>query len=438
MRISILGLGYVGVVSGACLARLGHEVLGVDINQDKIRLLNEGVSPIVEEGIAELIREGAENGRLRASDDTEYAILNTDLSMVSVGTPSAPNGSLHFDYVEAVTQQMGAALRKKEGPHAIAYRSTMLPGVMEERVIPMLEEHSGRKCGVDLHVCFNPEFLREGSSVSDFENPPYTIAGSNDPRAMDILEEVYAPIDAAFLRTSFGVAESVKYLANIYHALKICFANEAGRLLSHLGVDSRDAAAVFCEDTVLNVSKAYLRPGFAFGGSCLPKDLRSFLFLAKDNDLDLPMLRGVMESNVVQIEKAYDLVAKHGRGKVAFFGLSFKPGTDDLRESPFVRLAEMLIGKGFELKIFDPCVEAARLTGSNKAYIEREIPHFEQMMQADPAAALDGADVILLGHARKEDQEAILQHAGKLPLVDLQGSKKIQEAWGDTYHGIAW
>ncbi len=438
MRISIFGMGYVGLVSGACLARLGHDVLGVDVTPEKIDMINGAVSPIVEEGISELVRDMVAAGRLRATIDHAAAIDATDISLISVGTPSARNGALSLDGLEAVTATIGDELRRKGGHHTIVYRSTMLPGTMEDRLIPLLESHAGSAAGDGFEVCFNPEFLREGTSIRDFETPPYTVVGAATERCFEVMEEIYGGVEAPFIRTDYSTAESVKYLCNIYHTVKISFANEAGAVLGSLGIDSRKAVDIFCMDTSLNISDAYLRPGFAFGGSCLPKDLRAFLSLARRNDVDLPMLSNVLDSNQRHIDRAFDLVAGYGRRQVALFGLSFKRGTDDMRESPFVSLAERLIGKGFDLRIYDPNVQSARLIGANKAFIEHEIPHFESMLRPDVPSTLAGSEIIVLGHADDSAIDGILAHDPAVPIIDLQGVARIEAAGRDNYHGICW
>jgi GDP-mannose 6-dehydrogenase len=431
-------MGYVGVVSGACLAREGHHVLGVDINPQKIEFLRTGVSPIVEVGIAELIREVVDAGRLEATTDPEEAIERSDVTCVCVGTPSAPNGSLSLKAMDAVTRQIGAALRAKRGEHTVVYRSTILPGTTNDRLLPALEEAAGRRVGEGLHVAYNPEFLREGCSIHDFDHPPMTVVGSETEEGYARMEEMYAALEAEFVRTSIRVAESVKYLCNIYHALKIVFANEAGVVLREAGVDARDALEIFCKDRILNISEAYLKPGYAFGGSCLPKDMRAFFHLAKSRDLDLPMLSGVMPSNQQHIEHAYRLIAQHGRRRLALFGLAFKGGTDDLRESPIVTLAERLIGKGYELKIYDPNVNTSRLIGANKAYIEKEIPHLDRLLQGTPAATLEGAEAVVLANLEPTGIDALLAAPPQVPVIDLQGIREIARLPGLDYTGICW
>lgn len=439
MKVSIFGLGYVGAVSGACLARAGHTVLGVDTNPHKVKMLAEGVSPVIEEGIVDLVSDMAKSGRMRATTDAAEAVSQTDVSLVSVGTPSAANGSLSLTAVESVTRDIGAALRKKSGPHTVIYRSTMLPGTTEEKLLPILSEASGRKRGNGLDVVYNPEFLREGTSIKDFEQPPYTIAGGESETALKAVEEMYRTINAPFVKTTWRVAESVKYMSNVYHALKISFANEVGALLNAAGVDARAAAEIFCMDTTLNISRAYLRPGYAFGGSCLPKDLRAMLALAKTNDVDLPMLSHVLDSNRRHVERAFGMITAAGRRRIALFGLAFKGGTDDLRESPLVTLAEMLIGKGYELKVYDPFVHAAQLIGSNRDFIEHEIPHFERLMQPDAKSVLEDAETIVIGHVQSADVPAILAVDPSVPVIDLQGVRRIEDARrGANYRGICW
>ncbi|MBL29614.1 MAG: GDP-mannose dehydrogenase [Rhodospirillaceae bacterium] len=438
MKISIFGMGYVGVVSGACLASLGHEVVGVDVSEKKIELLNAGKSPIVEEQIEDLVAKAVAEGRLRATTDAMAAVAETDVSFISVGTPSAPNGALSLAAVDAVVVHIARAIAAKTGPHTVIVRSTVVPGTTEDRIMPALVEHSGRQIGEGLELGFNPEFLREGSSVKDFYKPPYTIIGSVGEGAYKVVEQIYEGVDGPMVKTNCVVAESVKYLSNIYHAVKITFANEVGSLLKSFGVDGREAMAIFCQDKTLNISPAYLRPGYAFGGSCLPKDLRAFLSLARGQDIDLPFLGNVLASNERHIERAFDMIARQGRGRVAMFGLSFKPGTDDLRESPLVALAEKLVGKGYDLEIFDENVEYSRLMGANLEFINREIPHLQRLLRKDPAAMVANADTIVVGHAGADEVGAILAGGAGKTVVDLQGVAKLQESKDFTYEGICW
>ena len=438
MRVSIFGMGYVGAVSAACFAKLGHDVVGVDVDPRKLDMLRSGTSPIVEDDIDDLVRQGVESGRLRVSGDTAQAVAETDISLISVGTPSARSGAPSLNAIDAVSRDIGLALRDKATPHVVVARSTIPPGTTEEHIAPALVEHSGRALGDGLDVCFNPEFLREGRSVRDFHEPPFTIIGADTDAAFEAVEALYKGVDAPVVRTNFRIAESVKYLCNVYHALKIAFANEAGSLLKSLGMDGREAMEIFCRDTELNISPAYLRPGYAFGGSCLPKDLRGLLAFAREAELQLPLLSQVLSSNDAHIDRAFDMVTRRGRRKVALFGLAFKPGTDDLRESPLVTLAERLIGKGYQLAIHDPHVEASRLMGANRDFIDREIPHFEQMLVADPARALDGAGTIVVGHADRSAVAAIVSaHAGRT-IVDLQGVGELEALDGADYEGVCW
>jgi len=438
MRISIFGMGYVGVVSGTCLAQLGHDVVGVDINPAKVGLLMEGRSPIVEKDLGGLLSQAVRSGKLRATTDAAEAVLNSDISFIAVGTPSGPDGSACMAAIDTVVEQIGLALRQKTSPHMVVMRSTVPPGTCQERLAKALERHSGRVIGPDLQVCSNPEFLREGSAIQDFHRPPFTLIGADDEAAFALLASVYDGVDAPVTRAEVRIAESVKYLSNVFHALKITFANEAGIALKALGVDGREALKIFCNDTILNVSAAYLRPGFAFGGSCLPKDLRGFLALARSTGTELPMLNHIIDSNERHIDRAFEMATRLGRKKIALFGLAFKPGTDDLRESPLVGLAERLIGKGYELAIFDRDVELARLLGSNREFIDHEIPHLEKLMAGDPASALAGADVVVIGHVGKAEVDALRNAANCRLIVDLQGVAELAALDGVEYEGICW
>lgn len=438
MRISIFGIGYVGAVSSACLADLGHDVIGVDVTAEKVAMLARGQSPIVEAEIDDLIAAGVKSGRLSATQDVAGAVAQTDVSFISVGTPSAPNGSVSMKAVDEVVQTIARAVAAKSTPHTIVMRSTVPPGTAEDRVIPVLERESGRRLGQGLSYYSNPEFLRESTSVRDFHNPPFTLIGAPAGDDAAIVREIYAPISAPVHVTPYRVAESVKYLSNVYHAVKLAFANEAGAVLAAHGVDSREAFRLFCEDRVLNVSAAYLKPGFAFGGSCLPKDIRSFLSLADSKDVPAPFLKQVLPSNQSIIERTYEAIARHGRQPVALFGLAFKQGTDDLRESPFVLLAERLIGKGHELRIFDRSVEVARLMGSNRSYIDREIPHLERLMVASPAEALEGCRIAVVGHIGKDERPALLKALTNQAVIDLAGVQELKSHTGIVYQGLCW
>jgi GDP-mannose 6-dehydrogenase len=438
MRISIFGIGYVGVVCCGCLAEWGHEIVGVDISAEKIAMLAAGRSPIVEEMVDSLIADAVKQGRLTATDDVAAAVTSTEISFICVGTPSAADGSVALGAAENVVRAIGSAIRTKPGPHVVVMRSTVPPGTAEDRMIPLLEQFSGRRLGDDLYYYSNPEFLREGSSVRDFRHPAFTLIGTPQGDDAPVLRAIYAAIDAPIRTAPIRVAESVKHISNVFHAVKLTFANEAGAILAAHGVDARAALRLLCEDRVLNISTAYLRPGFAFGGSCLPKDVRSFVALADQRSLAAPMLRNLLPANRAIIDLAYEAVARHGRQSVALFGLAFKQGTDDLRESPFVQLAEKLLGKGYDLRIYDRSVQIATLTGSNRAYIEREIPHLERLMVDSPEAALSGIKIAVIGHIAPEDRDALLASLGGQMVIDLVGLAELRSHPGIAYEGLCW
>jgi len=438
MQVVVVGLGYVGSVCSACLSNRGHSVVGVDTSSFKVDCIQRGMSPIVEKDLGELIAAAREKGLLRATADLEDAVLNSEISLISVATPSNPNYTPNLGAVDAVVRNIGHALRKKSGPHVIVLRSTVPPGTTEARILPILLEASGREIGEGLSLVFNPEFLREGSSVKDFHQPPQTVVGSLDEAGYLAMEKMYAGLPGAFVRTSTKVAESVKYLCNVFHALKIVFANEAGSVLKAFGMDGREVMKIFCQDTQLNISAAYMRPGFAFGGSCLPKEVKGFITLARDHDIQIPALGALIDSNEMHIKRAYELIARDGRKRVAFFGLAFKPGTDDMRDSPLVALAERLLGKGFELSIFDDFVKVSRLLGKNKEFIEREIPHLERLLSDDAEAVLHDAEVIVIGHAGAEVRRVIAQRAAGRRIVDLSGYADLRDSGAAEYEGICW
>ena len=438
MRISVFGLGYVGAVSSGCLAGAGHRVIGVDLSPDKIAMLNRGASPIVEAEIGELIASAAADGRLTATDDVAAAIAATDISLIAVGTPSAADGSVDFRAIDGVTAGIAAAIAAKSGPHTVVMRSTVPPGTAEERVIPALQASSGRTLGQGLFYYSNPEFLREGTAVRDFNAPPFTLIGAPGGDEAPMLRAVYETVPAPVHVVPYRVAESVKYLCNAYHAVKIAFANEAGGVLAGYGVDAQAAFRLFCEDRVLNISPAYLRPGFAFGGSCLPKDVRSFLSLAGKRSISTPFMSALLPANEAVIDRAFDAIMRRGRQPVSLFGLAFKPGTDDLRESPFVILAERLIGKGFPVRIFDRSVNVANLLGSNRAYVEQEIPHLEQLMVASPEAALQGTRLAVVGHIGREDRPALLAALDGHTVLDLAGIDALKSHAAIDYQGFCW
>lgn len=438
MKVSIFGLGYVGAVSAGCLADLGHQIFGVDINRRKCELINSGQSPVTEERIDDLIRVAVANGALIATTDTARAVAETDISLISVGTPPNANGSPALEALEIVIRQIGEAMRAKGDGHVIVLRSTVPPGTTEDLVVPMLEQASGKKLGTGFHVAFNPEFLREGSSVKDFYKPPFTVIGSPTEEGYQAIEQLYATITAPVIRTNTRVAESVKCLSNAYHAVKITFANEVGAILKSMGIDSREVMSIFCQDRDLNISAAYLKPGFAFGGSCLPKDLSALVSFARSNDIDVPFLGNVMKANDAHIERTLDMVMRHRLRRVALFGLAFKHGTDDLRASPLVTLTERLIGKGYQMTICDEFVEESRLMGKNREFIDQEIPHFERLLQSDPAAALADAEIIVIGHVGPRGIEAIAQHHNGRPIIDLAGVSAVRTLPGVNYEGICW
>ncbi len=437
MKVSVFGLGYVGAVSCACLADRGHDVIGVDIHPAKVDMVLRGESPVVEEGIEELMAAGVAAGRLRATLDLELAIAQSEVSLISVATPSNADYTPDLTAVDKVITAIGRAIAKKAGHHTIVLRSTVPPGTTEERIQPLLEAAAGRKVGDRLSLVFNPEFLREGSSVQDFYQPPQTVIGSLDEAGYVVMEQMYAGLPGLFVRTTCRVAESVKYLCNVFHALKIVFANESGSVLKACGLDAREVLKIFCQDTQLNISAAYMRPGFAFGGSCLPKEVKGFITLAQMHNVAIPAMAGLLSSNGAHIDRAYDLIARDGRKKVALFGLAFKPGTDDMRDSPLVALAEKLMGKGFELKIYDSSVKLSRLLGKNREFIEREIPHLDRLLRDQPEAALNSAEVIVIGHADAAARLAIVAAADGRRIVDLAGYADLQKA-SVKYEGICW
>ena len=439
MKVSIFGLGYVGAVSAGCLARSGHRIVGVDPVEAKVSHINAGESPIIEEGIHELISEVVSAGMLRATTNSDEAVAETDVSIVCVGTPSAPNGKLDLSYLAAVSQDIGSALTKKKTEHLIIIRSTVLPGTVESLVLPVLETATGRKHGDGYRVVYNPEFLREGTSIKDFFGPPLTLIGTVDSEPVDQVRELYRDIDAPFHAVPARVAEMMKYTCNAFHALKISFANEVGQMAKHLGADSHMVMDLLCKDTKLNISRAYLKPGFAFGGSCLPKDLRALNYKAKELDVQLPMLASILPSNTRIVDEAVSLVRKTGARRVGLLGLSFKPGTDDLRESPLLTLAERLLGKGYELQINDPLVRLDHLVGANKTYLLREIPHISRLLVPDLAAVLDHAEVIIIGNSAPEFQplREFAFREGQ-SVVDLSGLLKETLPSSVPYYGISW
>ena len=437
MRISVFGLGYVGAVSAACLAAEGHDVIGVDVNPTKVALINEGRSPIVEEGIAEMTSRVVADGRLRATVDTQEAVSSSDISLVCVGTPSNDNGSLKLDYVERVSEQIGSAISEKSDRHLVVMRSTMLPGTIETLVKPALERTSGKTAGIDFDLCVNPEFLREGSSIKDFYAPPFTLIGADQPEAAERLAEMYRNIDAPLHLTSVKAAEMVKYACNCFHGLKVAFANEIGNICKESGIDSHEVMEVFVKDTKLNLSPYYLKPGFAFGGSCLPKDLRALTYKARQLDVPVPVLEATLESNLLQIERAVNMIVKTGKKKIGFLGFAFKAGTDDLRESPVVAVIERMIGKGYDVRLYDREVSLARLVGANKQYIEQEIPHVSRLMAETVAEVVEHSEVIVIGNKSEEFRPVARAADDGHVVIDLV--RILDESISsDCYRGICW
>jgi len=436
-RISIFGLGYVGLVSACCLAKEGHSVLGVEPNETKVELINGGKSPIVEEGVEQLIREAVADGRLRAIADPEEAILQTELSMICVGTPSKTNGGLDLKYVHQVSEQIGDALRKKADFHVVVYRCTMLPGSMRNVAIPVIEERSGKKAGVDFGVCINPEFLREGTAVHDYYHPPKIVIGRTDERSGRMVAALYAGLDAPTICTDVETASMVKYADNAWHAVKICFANEIGNLCKSFGIDGHEVMDIFCKDQKLNLSRYYLRPGFAFGGSCLPKDVRALVHSGRELDLELPLLNAVLPSNKAQIERGFQMITSKGNKKVGVLGFSFKAGTDDLRESPIVELIERLLGKGYEIRIYDRSVNPAKLMGANRDYILNHIPHIARLMTEKVEHVLEFAQTIVIGNDAVEFNGIVEKLRKGQVMVDL-ARVTDHRSEGGRYDGICW
>ena len=439
LSISVFGLGYVGSVSAACFASMGHRVIGVDVNSAKVEMMESGRSPIIEASMNELVTEGHRAGNIHATIDSTAAVLNSDVSFVCVGTPSLRNGKLDLRHIEKVAREIGAGLRQKKSGHVVVLRSTVLPGTTESIVLPILEQACGRRAGTDFTVAYNPEFMREGSAVADFLQPPYTILGTEDPSHLGSLRELYKQTPGKVFETSIPVAEMVKYLSNAFHAVKVTFANEVGTLCKHLGVDAQAVTEIFTFDTRLNISSAYLSPGFAFGGSCLPKDVRALTYKAKELDLNLPMLESLLPSNSEHVERAVEAVMRTNKRKIAQLGLSFKAGTDDLRESPQVQLVKRLLGEGCEMKIWDPDVSLGRLAGSNRQYIEEVIPHIGSLLSADLAEVLTWGEVVIIGNKSAKKGTLASQLRPDQIVIDLVNLDKALRPNGtSSYEGICW
>jgi GDP-mannose 6-dehydrogenase len=438
MRISIFGLGYVGCVSAACLARDGQIVIGVDINPLKVELVGSGGSPIIEPGLDTLVREVVQSGRLRVSLDTKAAVQDSDISMICVGTPSNGNGSLNLRYIENVCAEIGMALAAENSYHIVVVRSTVLPGTVRERLIPLLEHYSGRRAGPDFGVCMCPEFLREGSAIEDYDHPSQIVIGEFDERSGDAVQQLFAAVEAPIVRTTIENAEMVKYVSNAFHAVKVAFANEIGNLCKTLGSDGQQVMEIFCQDRRLNISPAYLKPGFAFGGSCLPKDLRALVYRAKERDLDCALLNAVLHSNQRQIQRGIELVENTGRKKIGVLGLSFKAGTDDVRESPLVPLVETLVGRGYQVSVYDEQVNPERLIGANKSFLERELPHIASLMRSSIAEVVEQAEVVVVSNSSAAFQAVPQLIREDQVLIDLVGIAGARSDIRGIYEGICW
>jgi GDP-mannose 6-dehydrogenase len=438
VRVSVFGLGYVGCVSAASFAGDGHQVVGVDVNTDKVASINAGCSPIVEPGLEDLLGESVAEGRLRATTDTADAIRSTDVSLLCVGTPSRKNGSLDLQYLERVSEEVGRSLRDKPDYHVVVVRSTVLPGTTHGVVIPALERESGKKYGDGFGVSVNPEFLREGTALKDFRKPPLTLVGHNHAADASGTIALYQAIDAPLVSTSIRVAEMMKYTSNTWHALKVVFANEIGNLCKKLEVDSHEVMEIFCRDEKLNLSPYYLKPGFAFGGSCLPKDVRALQYRAKEMDVELPLISQILPSNRAQIQQALDQVLDTGKKHVGLLGFSFKAGTDDLRESPIVILAEALLGKGVALKIYDKNVSMAKLVGANKDYINTQIPHLSSLLCNTVDEVIQGSEVIVVGNQAPEFARAVSDCTEDQIVIDLVRLPIYGSLIKADYRGICW
>jgi len=438
MNISIFGMGYVGAVSMACLARDGHRVIGVDIDPYKLDLIRSGKSPIVEERIQELMADVVASGKITVTHDVTAAVHDSDISFVCVGTPSASNGSQDQRAVLKIARQFAEALKHKHGRHVFVFRSTVVPGTVEDLLVPLIEQDSGKRCNVEFDVCFQPEFLREGTSIQDYDKPPFTIVGTDSDYARKKLHELFGHLPCEFQVTSIRSAEMIKYCCNNFHTVKITFANEVARLCAALKVDPFEVMALVCQDKHLNISAAYLKPGYAFGGSCLPKDLRATLYMAKQYDLNLPMLASLLPSNQAHIDHAFEKVMSTGQRKVAMIGLAFKSGTDDLRESPLVSLAERLLGKGMDLVIYDGEVSLSRLLGANKRYIDEHIPHLGELLRPSLPKVVTHGDILILGSSDPlvhAELKTLLQPHHRL--IDLALMEDVT-GLPCVYEGLCW
>jgi GDP-mannose 6-dehydrogenase len=437
MKISVLGLGYVGAVSAGCLAHDGHEVIGVDPERTKVDLINSGRSPIIEKDIGGIIAEQVAAGRLRASTDIGSAVRHTDLVLVCVGTPSQPNGGIDLKYVRRVCEQIGTTLKHHHGAPVIVMRSTMLPGTMRDVVIPLLEKNSNKRAGEEFGVCVNPEFLREGTAVHDYFHPPKTVIGEMNRASGDLLAALYAKMPGPMIRTDIQTAEMVKYADNVWHALKVGFANEIGNICKAVAVDAHRVMEIFCEDRKLNLSPYYLKPGFAFGGSCLPKDVRALLYKAKTLDVSVPILSAILPSNEQQITRGVQAVIEKGNKQVGILGFSFKAGTDDLRESPMVELVERLLGKGYDLKIYDRNVSLAAIHGANRDFILNRIPHISRLMVDSIDEVLAHGRTLVIGNAAPEFADVPKRVADGQTIIDFVRVCDSRTVHG-VYEGLCW
>lgn len=435
MRISIFGMGYVGCVGSACCAKLGHHVIGVDVSEHKVELINSGRPTIIEKDIEELVRKAHEEGALEATTDVDYAVKNSEISFIAVGTPSSKEGHLNLNYIYRVAEQIGAAIRDKDDFHIVAIRSTVLPGT-NQRIGEIIEEISGRKRDEAFTVVSNPEFLREGTAVHDYLNPPLTLVGADNELAVEKMRELYRDIPGEFIATDIKVAEMMKYINNTYHALKIVFGNEVGNICKALDVDSHKVMEIFCKDKQLNISPYYFKPGFAYGGSCLPKDSKALRTLARDYYVDVPVINAIEESNEIQKRNAVNLIMEKGKRKVGILGLSFKAGTDDLRCSPIVDVVESLLGKGFELRIYDKNVKLSEITGTNKDFIMAKIPHLQHFVYDDLDKVATESDVLVVTNKEAEFEDLLRRYPGKI-IVDLVRAWKEVDYAGN-YEGISW
>lgn len=438
MKISIFGLGYVGCVSAACLAHDGHDVIGVDVNRQKMELLQAGRSPIIEPRLDDLVRDVVDSGKLRITCDSKAAVHNSDVSLICVGTPSSKNGSLNLEYVENVSREIGEALADKPDYHVVIVRSSVLPGTVRGTLLPILEQASGKRAGVDFGLCMNPEFLREGSAIDDYYHPSYVVIGELDRRSGEVVEQVYQAVDAPNVCTTIETSEMLKYTSNAFHALKIAFANEIGNLSKAQGINGQEVMEIICRDHQLNISPRYLKPGFAFGGSCLPKDMRALTYRAKERDIDTPLLTAVLASNESHIRRGIEMVEGTGRKKIGVLGLSFKHGTDDVRESPVVPLVETLVGRGYQVSIYDEQVQLSRLVGANKAFLDQKIPHIASLLRPTVEEVISQAEVIVVTNGSAAFRQVSKLIREDQILIDFVGISSGNGEMRGEYDGICW